>query len=77
LNKNEWDCIPIKDQWSWEDSQHIKNLTWGIRFTANEYIGLSANTQTEDNIQAIKDNWEKIEPGRAEKALNSRKRYIA
>ena len=47
-----------------------------LKVCANDTVGVVRDTIKEDNVKAIKKSWEDKEPGRADKAKASRKKYL-
>ncbi len=52
-------------------------MNWVLKLTGNDTIGVVRDTQKEDAIKAIKKSWEDAEPGRADRARKSRKKFLA
>ena len=65
-----------------EEGFNIKNsiaedkLTWSIKVFSSEKIYFVKEISKEEKEQLLKNNWEENEPGRAEKAKMSRKKYF-
>ena len=51
-------------------------LDWIIRVFSSDTLGFCEDTHKEDKERAVIASWEEAEPGRAEKAKNSRRRYL-
>ena len=52
-------------------------MFWVLRIYGNDNIAVIRDTQKEDAQKAIKKSWEDSEPGRAERAKKSRKKFLA
>ena len=59
-----------------EYPEYKNNLYWKLTIFSSENIQLIKNTIKEDSEKAIKASWEILEPGRAIKAKNSRKKFL-
>ena len=55
---------------------NIKNLTWRIKIFSSDNLCFVADLSKEENEQTMKNGWEEQEPGRANLAKISRKRYL-
>ena len=51
-------------------------LDWIIRVFSSDTLGFCEDTHKEDKEKAVIASWEEAEPGRAEKAKNSRRRFL-
>ena len=54
----------------------LKNLGWNIRVFSTDTLGFCQDTSKEDKEKEIIASWEEKEPGRAELAKKSRKRFL-
>ncbi len=54
----------------------LKHLAWSIRVFASNNIFFIKNTIQEEREHELKASWEKREPGRAQKAIQSRAKYL-
>jgi len=52
------------------------DIGWVIRVCSSDTLGFLKDTSKEDFEKALKDSWETAEPGRAEKAKKSRRKYL-
>ena len=55
---------------------YIEGLSWIIKVFSSDTLGFCEDTSKEDKEKAIIASWEENEPGRAEKAKASRKRFL-
>ena len=55
---------------------NINNLSWKIKIYPSDNLCFLADSSKEENEQLMKNGWEEQEPGRANLAKMSRKRYI-
>ena len=55
---------------------NIEGIEWIIRIYPSDTIGFCEDTSKEDLEKAIINSWEENEPGRKEKAKNSRRRFL-
>ena len=56
--------------------EYIEGLSWIIKVFSSDTLGFCEDTSKEDKEKAIIASWEENEPGRAEKAKSSRKRFL-
>ena len=56
--------------------EYLKGLNWLIRVFSTDTLGFAKDTSKEDRERALIESWEKNEPGRAEKAQRSRRRFL-
>lgn len=56
-------------------NSETENITWLMKVYTSETVALIKDTDKEDREKALKASWETNEPGRAEKATNSRRRF--
>ena len=61
------ECKTVNDQ--------TEGITWCIKLFNSDTLALCKDTDKEDKEKALKASWETAEPGRAEKASASRRRY--
>jgi hypothetical protein len=54
----------------------LKNIGWSIRVFSTDTLGFCQDTSKEDKEKEIIASWEEKEPGRAELAKKSRKRFL-
>ena len=65
-----------------EESFDVKNsiakdkLNWSIKVFSSDKLSFVKEFSKEDKEKSLKNNWEENEPGRAEKAKTSRKKYF-
>ena len=55
---------------------NIKNLSWKIKIFSSDNLCFVADSSKEENEQLMKNGWEEQEPGRANLAKISRKRFL-
>ena len=58
------------------DANYLRNIGWCIRVFSTDTLGFCQDTSKEDKEKEIISSWEEKEPGRAELAKNSRKRFL-
>ena len=58
------------------DPNYLKNIGWCIRIFSTDTLGFCQDTSKEDKEKEIIASWEEKEPGRAELAKKSRKRFL-
>ena len=58
------------------DAKYLRNIGWSIRVFSTDTLGFCQDTSKEDKEKEIISSWEEKEPGRAELAKNSRKRFL-
>lgn len=56
-------------------NEETKDVTWAMKWYTSETLALVKDTDKEDREKALKSSWEANEPGRADKASASRKRF--
>ena len=56
--------------------EFLKNIGWTIRVFSTDTLGFCQDTSKEDKEKEIIASWEEKEPGRAELAKKSRKRFL-
>ena len=56
--------------------EYLNTLRWNIKVFSSNTLGFCEDTQKEDAERKVIEAWEIEEPGRAEKAKNSRRRFI-
>ena len=56
-------------------NDETENITWLMKWYSSETVALIKDTDKEDREKALKASWETNEPGRAEKASSSRRRF--
>ena len=54
----------------------LKNIGWSIRVFSTDTLGFCQDTSKEDKEKEIIASWEEKEPGRAELAKKSRRRFL-
>ena len=55
---------------------NLKNLSWKIKIFSYDNLCFVPDSSKEENEQLMKNGWEEQEPGRANLAKISRKRYL-
>lgn len=55
---------------------NLDTLRWNIKVFSSNNLGFCEDTHKEDAERKVIEAWEIEEPGRAEKAKNSRRRFI-
>ena len=55
---------------------NLKNLSWKIKIFSSDNLCFVPDSSKEENEQLMKNGWEEQEPGRANLAKMSRKRYL-
>ena len=55
---------------------YMKDIGWNIRIFSTDTLGFCRDTSKEDKEKEIISSWEEKEPGRAELAKKSRKRFL-
>jgi hypothetical protein len=55
---------------------NLKNLSWKIKIFSSDNLCFVPDSSKEENEQLMKNGWEEQEPGRANLAKISRKRYL-
>ena len=58
------------------DPEFLKNIGWNIRIFSTDTLGFCQDTSKEDKEKEIIASWEENEPGRAELAKKSRRRFL-
>ena len=58
------------------DPNYLRNIGWNIRVFSTDTLGFCQDTSKEDKEKEIISSWEEKEPGRAELAKKSRKRFL-
>ena len=58
------------------DPNYLKDIGWCIRIFSTDTLGFCQDTSKEDKEKEIISSWEEKEPGRAELAKKSRKRFL-
>ena len=58
------------------DPEFLKNIGWSIRIFSTDTLGFCQDTSKEDKEKEIIASWEENEPGRAELAKKSRRRFL-
>ena len=62
--------------WQYVDHDYMKNIGWNIRVFSTDTLGFCQDTSKEDKEKEIIASWEENEPGRAELAKKSRRRFL-
>ena len=66
---NEWpECKTENDE--------TAEVAWQMKIYSSETVAIIQDTDKEDREAALKKSWEEEEPGRAEKATLSRKKFL-
>ena len=58
------------------DPEFMKNIGWNIRVFSTDTLGFCQDTSKEDKEKEVIASWEENEPGRAELAKKSRRRFL-
>ena len=58
------------------NANYLRNIGWCIRVFSTDTLGFCQDTSKEDKEKEIISSWEEKEPGRAELAKKSRKRFL-
>ena len=66
----------IEEDFNIKNSIAKNNLIWEIKIFSSDKLCFIKDTSKEEQEKFLKNDWEEKEPGRAEKAKMSRKRYI-
>ena len=66
----------IEEGFNVENSVAKNNLKWNIKVFSSDKISFVKELSKEEKEKSLKNNWEENEPGRAEKAKISRKKYF-
>ncbi len=53
-----------------------ENISWVIRIHSSELLKFHVDTTKEDKEKYVKENWEREDPGRKDKAIYARKKYL-
>ena len=61
---------------NFNEPSFIEGIEWIIRVFSSDTLGFCEDTSKEDLERAVINSWEEAEPGRAEKAKNSRRRFL-
>ena len=56
--------------------EYMKNIGWNIRVFSTDTLGFCQDTSKEDKEKEVIASWEENEPGRAELAKKSRRRFL-
>ena len=56
-------------------NEETEGVTWAMKWYTSETLALVKDTDKEDRERALKQSWEATEPGRADKASSSRRRF--
>ena len=66
----------IEDSFDVNNSVAKDKLNWNIKVFSSDKVTFVKEFSKEDKEKSLKNNWEENEPGRAEKAKTSRKKYF-
>ena len=71
-------CIidPSESPSEYSNPNFMKDIGWSIRVFCSDTLGFCQDTSKEDKEKEIISSWEEKEPGRAELAKKSRKRFF-
>jgi hypothetical protein len=57
--------------------EETADVGWVLKVISSASVGIVKDTEKEDREQVIRESWEEAEPGRAEKAKQSRAKFMA
>lgn len=60
----------------YQSAENVNRIGWSIRIHASDTIAFCKNTTKEDKERAMMSGWEAVEPGRSERAQQSRRRFL-
>ena len=66
------------DEWpnARTNNEETEGLQWNMKVFSSDAIAVVKDTDKEDREKALKESWEKNEPGRSEKAKRSREVFL-